>query len=669
MTNILVNPGFEKLWGGSRRCVMIDNNGRVHIVDIGNIQCPQGWAVWFVNERDVWHQPEGRMSSAVNPFRMRTGMNGYQLFKSFGRHQSGLMQVIDAEKGAQVKVRGFAHAWSNHYDPDLPDEFPHPSDRYWSEGAGYDAYFALEGEVSDDDVMNFTFSVGIDPVGGIDPFAETVVWGQGAHIYNSFREVPGVEAVAESDSVTVFLRHKCIWPFKHTDAYWDDIEAVVVIADEPVCRGAPREQYDRVYYCFPQDAEWSDYAEVVEDLFNARRTIGFSWDDAGIGDLDERVAAMVDVDDEEVAESWFDVFYPGVETQMIEIKDEPEPPGPEPQPKPNCVISLHRQTDESGIQNYLEKVQPEWIKVVNGMEDARKYKAWGAKNVDVRIPVANSKQFIDSGNVEGYLANFDDALEANIDYVDAIEDLNEENPADPKVIAFCIATSNEIVRRYGDAVKLCSLNLPVGNGDGIQLLDLARVLADNKHLLGYHCYHPVCMQWAEEWMESEAQWYHLRNLYHIDPFFTANGVYVDWLGTESGAVEGIPLEGDTGMVTSLWYGPPRVARLNDEFMIAKAIEKQLEGMMQEQYEAFGTALNVGPLDPTGGWRSPDALNGDLDRYIKLQLRLKEKIGVWNTQNGNRMRGTTIFTVGASFVGWSNFKLWESDMDAFAEALA
>jgi hypothetical protein len=237
------------------------------------------------------------------------------------------------------------------------------------------------------------------------------------------------------------------------------------------------------------------------------------------------------------------------------------------------------------------------------------------------------------------------------------------------VIKFLIKMSNEMFRRYGDAVKACSANWPVGNGEGEALLEWARTIAKNKHLACYHPYHPVCPQWAEEWMESEAQWYHLRNLYHIDPYFAANGVFVDWLGTESGAVEGVPLEGP-GILGTHGYlvgAAPRVARLSDEWMAAKALEKFMGNVVDSGHIAF--AYNVGPLDPTGGWRSSDALNGDLDRYIRLQQRLEEKIDKWNAVNGNRMRGTTIFTIAAKYCNWLNYRLVEPDLDAFAEAFA
>jgi hypothetical protein len=661
------------LWGGSRRCVVIVD-GVLDIVDISNIQCPQGWAVWLDLDGEN-EGPEGRMSSAVDPFRMRTGLNGYALFKTFATHDSGLVQKVKVGRGNKVTFSGFAHAWSNRCDDELPGEYPHCDEPGWSEGAGDEPYYGIAGEVEDDKLRNFTFQLGIDPLGGLHPFAESVVWGVGAHIYNAFRAVPSLAVIAEVDEVTVFARNTCLWPYKHNDAYWDDFELVVI--DEPV----PPVQFDKVVRLVPQDTTKQEYNQVKNTAFLLLQDLTFSVDSAfargpAIKDLKVFVYEPGRMGGRKGLERYVEISHPPVPTiKYRKFKStEPEPPpGPVPQPKPNCTISLHRQTDESGIQNYLERVQPEWIKVVNGMEDARKYKDWGAGNVDVRIPVGNSKQYIDSMDVEGYLANYDDALEANIDYVDGIEDLNEENYADPRVIEFLIKMSNEIVRRYGDAVKLVSGNWPVGNGEGAALLEWARVIAQNKHLAGYHCYHPVSPQWAEEWMEQEAQWYHLRHLYHLDPYFAANGVFVDWLGTESGGVEAVPLEGP-GVLGTHGYlvgAAPRVARLSDEFIVAKEIQKRMEESMYAAMlsELASRVTGVGPLDPTGGWRDHNALNGDLDRYIRLQARLEEKINIWNLVNGNRKRGTCIFTVGAAFVGWKNYRLVEPDMDAFAEAFA
>jgi hypothetical protein len=83
-----------------------------------------------------------------------------------------------------------------------------------------------------DDWANFTFWVGIDPTGGANPFADTVIWGQGAHIYNAYAQVPPVEVTAQSDTVTVFLRSQTQWAFKHNDAYWDSVSLEIVEGDE-----------------------------------------------------------------------------------------------------------------------------------------------------------------------------------------------------------------------------------------------------------------------------------------------------------------------------------------------------------------------------------------------------------------------------------------------------
>lgn len=424
-------------------------------------------------------------------------------------------------------------------------------------------------------------------------------------------------------------------------------------------------EYDRVCHLVPQDVTTKEWNEVSNRAYKKNTTLAKSVDDAFLRNVSvlsrevhvwnvERITGS----EEELEKYVRENHNPVPLIVYHEFEKEPDPPI---RPAPACMISLHRQTDEEGIQYFLEKVQPEWIKTVGGAEDAIKYKDWGAKNIDVRYQVHNSKQYIDTCNVQGYLANFEDSLEANIDYIDAVEDLNEENYTDPKVIEFCIAMSNEIARRYGDAVKLCSGNWPVGNGEGPALLEWARVIAKNNHLGGYHPYHPVHPDWAEDWMETQAEWYHLRHLYHIDPYLVANGVHIDWLGTEAGAVAGVPQGTRLRSIAAALARKPKpipgVARLDPEFIAAK------------KFPVLAGARSVGPLDPTGGWIDKDALDGNLNRYIALQKRLEMKMRNWNIVFGNRNRGTTIFTVGARYVGWNLFKLYKQELMTFADALS
>ncbi|HET90205.1 MAG TPA: hypothetical protein ENN99_05635 [Chloroflexi bacterium] len=232
--NLLRNGQFEADWGDekSHRCLIIPDGGAPYEKDVGNIFTPPGWVTWFHHHPGTWDQPEVRDAWKQNdPRRVHSGQKGILLFTFFRKHDAGFLQQVQVAPGTRLRLTAWAHAWSNHKDPQHPDRFPNPDDGRWSEGAGYKAGFILEGETNDANWQNFTFYLGIDPTGGTNPLADTVVWGRGAHIYNEYAQVPAVEATAQADTVTVFLRDKTKWSFKHNDAYWDTASLVVVGED------------------------------------------------------------------------------------------------------------------------------------------------------------------------------------------------------------------------------------------------------------------------------------------------------------------------------------------------------------------------------------------------------------------------------------------------------
>jgi hypothetical protein len=234
-TNLLRNGGFEADWSEeqSHRCLVFPTSGEAYETERGNIFTPPGWVTWFRHEPGTWDQPEVRDAwISGDPMRVRSGQKGLLFFTFFRKHDGGLFQQVQVKPGARLHLSAWAHAWSNNASKEHPEIFPHPDDPRWSDGAGvgYNHFFALEGQVQDDGTRNFTFWLGIDPTGKTDPYADTVVWGKGAHIYNAYRPVPSVEAVAQGNTVTVFLRSRTLWPFKHNDAYWDDavLESIAV---------------------------------------------------------------------------------------------------------------------------------------------------------------------------------------------------------------------------------------------------------------------------------------------------------------------------------------------------------------------------------------------------------------------------------------------------------
>lgn len=79
-------------------------------------------------------------------------------------------------------------------------------------------------------------------------------------------------------------------------------------------RGDPRIDYARVYVDLPQDVTEDRAVEVFRENFPYRRTVGFSLDDSGIGNLSDRTSIIYDVPEAGrlALIAWFDLYYPGV---------------------------------------------------------------------------------------------------------------------------------------------------------------------------------------------------------------------------------------------------------------------------------------------------------------------------------------------------------------------
>jgi hypothetical protein len=255
------NGGYEQDWSddASHTAFRFNTDGSFHSeIEVGNIFTPSdGWFTFFKHGRPAdFHDPDNHdgyvqpevthMAKPQYPDRVAEGEQSVKLFTFHQVHDAGLLQRVDnVTVGTTYRVSAKCHAWSNWHDG------PHPSDPHWSEGAGYDAGYVLEGETNDDEWRNFTFTIGIDPTGGSNPYADSVVWGRGAHVYNEFVEI-SVEATAQSEYVTVFLRSVTLWRYKHNDAYWDDVRFGEVEG----------RVYDRYIHLIPQDATEAEWDHV-----------------------------------------------------------------------------------------------------------------------------------------------------------------------------------------------------------------------------------------------------------------------------------------------------------------------------------------------------------------------------------------------------------------------
>lgn len=96
-----------------------------------------------------------------------------------------------------------------------------------------------------------------------------------------------------------------------------DFEPVEPPIEPPVNDdGLPRVQYKRVYLTVPQNATEDEWLAICKEAYKDKNTVGFSYDDAGIGKLDDKTAVLYGIDNQQLFVDWFAEHYPGTELEF-----------------------------------------------------------------------------------------------------------------------------------------------------------------------------------------------------------------------------------------------------------------------------------------------------------------------------------------------------------------
>ncbi len=196
--NLLQNPGFEgnfRAWSS-----------------IPEIQVAANWTPWWwenPSHEPAYFRPEyKRAVAALYPNRVLGGDSAQQWFTFHASHLAGMyQQVFNVMPGQRYRFTIWAQVWSSIEDEPNSSILP----------------------------ANPHLQIGIDPTGNWDPGSGEVIWSPEAAmstVIDHWGQL-SVEASAENDVITVFMRTNPEFANKHNDMYWDNASLMAIGPPEP----------------------------------------------------------------------------------------------------------------------------------------------------------------------------------------------------------------------------------------------------------------------------------------------------------------------------------------------------------------------------------------------------------------------------------------------------
>ncbi len=221
--NLLINPDFE--------------NGYTLYPGHNNIQVPVGWNMRWYTDVPAGHpitypfkQPEVHVIDiAVWPFccadnippRIHTGAHAIEAGTRFAPQDVAWYQSVGPIPiGAVVTASAWLHAWTSSCNPFPTGGPPLPA-------------VSLQGHNGDGCPDNFWpentnhMMVGIDPFGGTDPRASSIIWNWAETNppwwgpYDDYSSTVPAVAVARAHTVTMFMRGVTVEPARYDSFYLD----------------------------------------------------------------------------------------------------------------------------------------------------------------------------------------------------------------------------------------------------------------------------------------------------------------------------------------------------------------------------------------------------------------------------------------------------------------
>lgn len=312
--NLLINPGFEE--------------GHHHQDGIAELVVPDGWYLYYLDNANFpgigtppAYRPESvvwNIQGAPPDERSLFFLDGdycLKVFKAWAPVYFALTQHVTG------LTAGTRYRFTAQVFPDIVEEYSggekvRPRDIWAAEArAGWST-------------PDTPWPAGGD---GEISWAEWFNKASGNFEFGQYGDVWAEFTAPANGEVRVWLECKAKWGFENN--WFMDAFSLVAIEDgdgdgdgEEPPRGAPRVPYKRTYILLPEDLPLDMVLAAMRAAYPGKNTAGFSADDAGIGDLDDRRIVCVNPKDigTGLTQDWYDEHYAGVRFDIVEAADPAE---------------------------------------------------------------------------------------------------------------------------------------------------------------------------------------------------------------------------------------------------------------------------------------------------------------------------------------------------------
>lgn len=190
--NLLTNPNFDGVY--TKQCCD-PSNDIPRWTSLEHVEVAPGWTAFWIepdashpnkcNGCTPWSRPEFVSSSLfahnANPSQL--------MYLSYAVNQAGVYQHVNVTPGQRLVFSAYI------YGKTVKDN-------------------------------NIEMKVGIDPNGGTNPYASSVIWSVSQSGLNAWL-LYSIEATAQSSAVTVFIYGRPHWALEYTAVYFDDASLTV----------------------------------------------------------------------------------------------------------------------------------------------------------------------------------------------------------------------------------------------------------------------------------------------------------------------------------------------------------------------------------------------------------------------------------------------------------